>query len=179
MTERSKERKTVWVECGRIGRPIGLRGDCAVFWNNDRAPVTIGGELFLEMPGEGGRRSCIVAALRRQGRSHVVRFEGVDDRDGAAALTHARLLLPADRLPALPAGEYYAYELIGLAVVTEEGRELGCIVKIFTAGENDVYEVRDDAGHEHLVPAIKDVIRDIDLEEGRVTIRPLEGMLEG
>ena len=171
----------VWVECGRIGRPLGLRGECAVYWNSGACPVEIGGELFLVKKGEQDRQSYRVAALRKQGRSHLVRFEGVADRNAARALRGAVLSIPSDRLPKLPEGEYYSFQILGLDVVTEDGRSLGCVVRIFSAGDSDVYEVLPEGGkrgEEILVPATSEVILSVDLKAGRMVIRPLEGMLD-
>lgn len=166
-----------WVSVGRIGRAVGLKGECAVFWNSGQPPVAIGGEIFLSEPGKTSYKSWRVAALRTQGRFDVVRLEGIEDRTAAEGLRNLEIALPVDRLPALPTGEYYCYQILGLRVVTEEGVELGRIERIFTAGEHDVYEVRGD-GKEVLVPAIEQVVLSIDLAKGIVTVRLMEGMLD-
>jgi len=172
---------TEWVGCGSIGRAVGLKGECAVFWNSGKCPVELGGILFTPAADGVTRIPYTVAALRMQGRFGVVRFEGIDDRSAAEGMRGKALEVPIASLPALPQNEYYCYQLLGLSVVTEEGRELGTIVRIFTAGENDVYEVRLDgapAGSEILLPAIDKVIIAVDLAAKRMTVRPMEGMLE-
>ncbi len=166
-----------WVSVGRIGRAVGLKGECAVFWNSGQPPVEIGGEIFLTEPGKASYKSWRVAALRTQGRFDVVRLEGIEDRTAAEGLRNREVALPADRLPALPAGEYYCYQILGLRVVTEEGVELGRVERIFTAGEHDVYEVRG-SGREVLIPAIEQVVLSIDLQQGVVTVRLMQGMLD-
>ena len=65
----------------------------------------------------------------------------------------------------------------GLTVVTDEGRELGTLVQIIETGANDVYVVRDGT-REHLIPAIADVVVDVDLEARRMTIHAIEGLLD-
>ena len=170
-----------WVECGRIGRAVGLKGDVAVFWNDGSCPVPEGGELFVASGSTQEHRSIKVAALREQGRLSVARFEGCDDRGAAERLRGSVLLIPADRLPALQEGEYYSYQILGLDVFLEDGTPLGKVVRIFTAGENDVYEVRgENAGREReiLLPARAEIILSIDLKAERMVVRPLEGMLE-
>ena len=74
---------------------------------------------------------------------------------------------PADDLPA---GTYYWHQLIGLAAVDEAGAELGNVVEIFRAGENEVYRIEGPDG-ELLVPALRDVVRTIDLAGQRMVIR--------
>jgi 16S rRNA processing protein RimM len=174
------ERDVEFVECGRLGRPMGIRGETAVFWNNGECPVPVGDELFVAESKEE-YKTYRVAALREQGRSCVIRLEGIDSREAAADTTNLTLYVPATKLPPLSDGEYYSYQILGLDVVTEEGRSLGKVVKIFTAGENDIYEVLPDGakkGSEILIPVIEDVVISIDPEAGRVIVRPMDGMLE-
>jgi 16S rRNA processing protein RimM len=87
------------------------------------------------------------------------------------------LLIPRSAAPTLPEGTYYHADLIGLKVVTEEGRELGRIVEILETGANDVYVVHG-AGSEWLLPATKEVVRRVDLAGEMMLIRPPEGMIE-
>ncbi len=170
-----------WVVSGRIGRAVGLKGECAVYWSDDECPAEVGAELFIDADDGEGLRSYKMAALRKQGRFYVLRFEGVDDRSAARRLAGREMLKPADSLPKLPEGQYYCYQILGMEVETEGGEKLGRVVRIFTAGGNDVYEVLPHGGRkgsEILVPAIADVIMSIDVEAKRMVIRPLEGMLD-
>lgn len=175
-------RETTWVECGRIGRAIGLRGEVAVEWMSGACPVAVGGTLFVGgKDSDDDQQTMTVAALRKQGRFSVARFEGIDSRTAAEALRGRMLFLPESYLPKLPDGEYYSYQVLGCEVVTEAGEKLGAVVRIFTAGENDVYEVRPDGGRrgeELLIPAIADVVLSIDVPAKKIVIRPLEGMLD-
>ena len=158
-----------------------MKGECAVYWNDAESPVSVGAELFVDMGDGKEPKPYRMAALRKQGRLHVLRFEGVDDREAARRLANAEIVRPADSLPKLPEGQYYCYQILGMEVVTEDGRELGEVVRIFTAGENDVYEVLPKGarkGGEILVPAIGDVIVSVDVDANRMVIRPLEGMLD-
>ena len=84
---------------------------------------------------------------------------------------------PEEVLP-LPKGHYYHYQIVGLLVETEGGTVLGRVTEVLETGSNDVYLVKDDQGREFLLPALKEVIRDIDLEKGLMLVRPLPGMLE-
>lgn len=177
----AKGTDTVWVECGRIGRAVGLKGEVAVFWNDGSCPVPEGGELFISGAASSEEHRPIrVAALREQGRLSVARFSGCEDRTAAEGLSGATLFMPAESLPKLPPNQYYSYQILGLDVFLEDGLLLGKVVRIFTAGENDVYEVRGKdtkKGGEILLPARAEIILSIDLEAGRMIVRPLEGML--
>ena len=170
-----------WVICGRIGRAVGLKGECRVRWVSGACPVEIGGELFVAESDEKFHKPYTVAALRRQGRFDIVRFDGISDRGVAEGLSGLELFQPEGDLPALPEGEYYCYQVLGMTVATEDGRELGKVVRIFTAGENDVYEVMPEGGKkgdEIMFPAIDQVILSVDVENGRMIVRPMKGMLD-
>ncbi|MFH1830199.1 MAG: ribosome maturation factor RimM [Pseudomonadota bacterium] len=172
---------TEWVSCGRLGRAIGLKGECTVFWNSDECPYEIGSVLFISSDDGTQHEQYKIAALRAQGRFDVLRFEGISDRSQAAAFTGRELVRPASSLPKLPKDQYYCYQILGLKVKAENGHDLGTIVRIFTAGENDVYEVLPEGaakGEEILFPAIKDVVISVNLDAGHMVVRPMEGMFD-
>jgi 16S rRNA processing protein RimM len=101
------------------------------------------------------------------GRVPILRLDGIGDRASAERLVGRYLEAPAGRLPP---DTYYWHELIGLMAVDEAGAELGRVVEVFRAGENEVYRIEGAAG-ELLVPALRDVVRSIDLAAGRMVIR--------
>jgi 16S rRNA processing protein RimM len=101
------------------------------------------------------------------GRVPVLRLEGISDRASAQGLAGRYLEAPAE---ALPADTYYWHQLIGLAALDEAGTELGQVVEVFRAGENEVYRI-EGSGGELLVPALREVVRSIDLASGRMVIR--------
>jgi 16S rRNA processing protein RimM len=103
----------------------------------------------------------------------LVRLDGVDGRDAAEALRGGELQVAAADLPPLPEGSYYLHQIVGLRVLTEEGRELGVVTDVEQPGGNDVYVVGP-----YLIPAVREVVREIDLAGGRMVIRPLPGLLE-
>ena len=76
----------------------------------------------------------------------------------------------------MPPGEYYAFQLIGLEVLTTDGNALGYIVDIMPTASNDVYIVEADAG-EILIPAIDDVVQSIDLDKRQMIIEVIDGLL--
>ncbi len=80
-------------------------------------------------------------------------------------------------MPPLPDGQYYHHQLIGLKVRTTGGELLGSVTEVLTGRSNDNYIVRGEYG-EVLIPAIEDVIKAIDLEQGYITIEPMEGLLD-
>jgi 16S rRNA processing protein RimM len=106
-----------------------------------------------------------------------MQLQGVETIEQAECLVDCELLIPRSAAPMLPEGTYYHGDLIGLRVVTEEGRELGRIVDILETGANDVYVVHGE-GSEWLLPATKEVVRKVDLAREIMLVHLLEGMIE-
>jgi 16S rRNA processing protein RimM len=98
----------------------------------------------------------------------IVRFDGILDRETAAKLTLGELWTEAERLPDPGPGVAYTFQLIGLRVVTEEGRGLGVLEEIIGTAAHPVYVVRGEK--ELLVPATSEVVKRVDLGGGVVTV---------
>ena len=118
-----------------------------------------------------------IQGARIQGVTALLKLAGVDDRDSAAALRGADVEIPTQSAIALPAGQFYWHQVIGLEVEDATTHAvLGRVADILETGANDVYIVRGETG-EILVPAIKDVVKQIDPAAGRMLVEPLPGML--
>jgi 16S rRNA processing protein RimM len=138
--------------------------------------LAAGVEVVLEQ--RTGRRTTRVLAASPHARGQVLlSVEGPTDRTAAEALVGARVLVPATALPPLEANEFYYHEIEGYKVATTDGRVLGEVAETFSTGSNDVWVVRG-AGREHLIPAIADVVREIDRESRRILIEPMPGLLD-
>jgi len=141
----------------------GLRGELRIELLTDRPQRLAAGELiWIEDEPEPTR----IAAVGWGGRVPVLRLDGVDDRAAAEGLIGRYLEAPP--VP-LPPGTYYWHQLVGLSVVDDAGVELGELVEVFRAGENEVYRIDGPAG-ELLVPALREVVLAIDLESGRMIV---------
>jgi len=101
------------------------------------------------------------------GRVPFIRLDGISDREAAERLVGRYLEAPANPLPP---DTYYWHQLIGLTAVDEAGSELGNVVEVFRAGENEVYRIEGPDG-EILIPALREVVRSIDLPAGRMVVR--------
>jgi 16S rRNA processing protein RimM len=102
-------------------------------------------------------------------------LESINTVDAADGFVGSRVLIQEDKLEGLSVDEYYWRDLIGLNVITEEGRFLGIIENIFQTGSNDVY-VCGRGERELLLPAIQDVILKVDLEKKEMVVRLLDGL---
>lgn len=117
-----------------------------------------------------------IRQLRTGGRTLLVKLSGINDRETARGLRDQYLQVREDSLAPLPDGEYYRFQLIGLTVTTSDGGELGTLVDVLATGAADVYTIRGPLG-EVLIPATAEVITEIDLKAGTMTVDPLPGLL--
>ena len=106
----------------------------------------------------------------------------VSSRDEAEALRDEWLFIPEDAAMKLPEGEYWVHDIIGLAVVDEAGQPVGQVTDILQTGANDVYIITPAAGinkdKELLIPAIAEVVQNVDLSSGTMTIRIVPGLID-
>jgi len=124
---------------------------------------------------QGAPRTVSMSGSRlHTGKGQVLlQVEGIRDREQAQALRGAKLYVRPSDLRSLPPGRFYEFQILGLRVVTEEGRDLGPIVNILRTGANDVYETP-----QAMIPATKDMIVEVDLEGRRMVVRWVEGLLK-
>ncbi len=131
-------------------------------------------ESILDFPSwwvqtDEGWEERALESGRIQSNGIVVALEGCGDRESAAALRHAAVAVPRSALPEPESGEYYWHDLIGLAVATTEGVELGRVDHLLETGANDVLVVYGD--RERLIPWIQgQVVQSVDLASGRMIV---------
>ena len=106
----------------------------------------------------------------------ILQLDGLEDAVTARNFTGEWLYAATDPETELPVGEYYHYQLVGLQVVTDQGENLGQVQEVLITGSNDVYVVKSESGSELLLPAISQVIKEIDLTSGRVLVHLLDGL---
>ncbi len=163
------------MEIGEIVKPQGLRGTMKARSYLESEDILQGlDEVFIRKAGQAAASHRLRKIQKRKG-FFSLELEGIQDLDAAANLVGGRILVPSHRLKKLPEGEYYWRDLIGLQVVTEGGEELGRVESVFPTGSNDVY-VCGGGRREILLPAIGEVIREVDLEKGVMVFRLLEGL---
>lgn len=162
-----------WVVRARVVAPHGLRGEVQVQLTTDYPDRLADEKQWSLLLRDGSRRTLPVRSIRPHKGAWLVVFEGVSDRDGAETLRGAEVVADESDLPPLPAGEHYWHELIGLQVVTVDGRVVGTVREILRTGSNDVYVTEGP-----LIPAIDDVVEAVDTAAGRIVIRPMPGLLD-
>ena len=107
----------------------------------------------------------------------LIFFSGIDTRDDAEKLTGAELVVERNELFELEPDEYYWFDLIDMSVITTSGKYIGKISRILEGAANDVYVVMN-GQKEYLIPAVKQYIEEVDLEQKRMIIEPIPGLLD-
>jgi 16S rRNA processing protein RimM len=105
----------------------------------------------------------------------LVAFQEVGDRTAAEELRGRYLFVPTSSVPPLPEGEYWTHDLIGCQVWTEEGRLLGAVREVIHGPANDVWATEGKGG-EVLIPALKDVVHEVDTAGRRIVVREVPGL---
>ena len=106
----------------------------------------------------------------------ILKFKDCNSIDEAELLRNSYLLVKRTDLDDLPEGVFYIADLIGLDVYTEEGELLGKVDDIYSTGANDIYVVKDEMGKQKLLPGIDEVIKNINIDEGKIVVHLLEGL---
>lgn len=164
----------VYLTVGFIRRPHGVRGELIMDIHTDFPDrLRAGTKVFL---GDG-HKPAKLASARPHGTSMLVAFQGVHSPEEAGALRNTWVYVAAADRPSLPDGQFYQHQVLGLRVVTDDGRELGTLTDIFDTGANRVYVVKTADDKEILLPAIPDVILKTDVEQGEIQVHLLDGLV--
>ena len=169
MTNKTQEKDAVLV--GVIIAPHGVAGAVSAECLSDNPRrFAVGAELT----DDRGQVYKIAQASPHKGRL-LLRLEGVDRREDAEKLRGKKLYAVPDEQDQLPDGQYYHYQLIGLKV-RENGELLGELNEVLSYSANDVFLVRDSSGKELLIPALKAIVKNIDLEQKIMNVELPEGL---
>ncbi len=162
---------------GRVAATQGIKGELRIAaYSGQFEAILALTSLMLKGP-DGRIESFEVAASVVRGKKLVVALKGFDNINQVLHLVGRELYATREQLPALAEGEFYWCDLLGLTVVTDRGEPLGTVREIIATGCNDVYVVKG-GEREYLIPALEDVVRDIDLDAGTMTVSPPEGLLD-
>ncbi len=163
---------------GRVLRPHGVRGELRV-------------EVLTGFPEQVGRHKQLYFArsgspdeaeghpveyVRQHGHVLLLKLRGFDDRDAADGMRGLLVEVPREDAVPLADGELYQYQVVGLRVETDDGKWLGQLIEVIETGANDVYVVVGPFG-EVLIPAIAEVVLEVDLAQRRMRVHLLPGLL--
>ena len=165
------------ITIGRVLKPFGVKGEVKV------EPLTDFPERFKDLrrvflvSPRGQELACTIRSARYLNGLPFLFFEGYDSPEKAKELSGLLIRIPREEAIPLPEGQYYWFELVGMAVLSEAGEKLGEIVEVFATGSNDVYVMK--RGKEEVyLPATKEIVKQIDRQARTMVIHVMEGLLD-
>ena len=167
---------TKYLEIGQIVNTFGIKGMVKI------KPFTDDINRFdklkkVYIKNKDGKKEYQIQEVKYHKNMVLMKLEGIDTPEQADLLRQSYLLVDrADEEP-LEEGVYYIVDLLGLEVYTDDNKLLGKVDDIFNTGSNDIYVVKDEMGKQILLPGIPDVLKNVDLEKGKITVHLIPGLI--
>ena len=167
---------TKYLEIGQIVNTFGIKGMVKV------KPFTDNIERFsnlekIYIKNKSGQTEYKIQEVKYHKNMVLIKFEGIENPEQADLLRNSYLIVDRETEEPLEAGRYYIVDMIGLDVFTDDNEYLGKLEDIYNTGSNDIYVVKNDEGKEILLPAIKDVLKQVDLENKKIIVHIIEGLI--
>lgn len=164
-----------FLEIGQIVNTYGIKGYLKV------VPFTDNYERFKDLKKifidvKGSLQEFIIEEVKSNKNVVLLKLKGIDDINVAENYRNYYIKINRDDAVKLPKDTYFVIDLIGIQVVTDDNILLGNIVDIFKTGANDVYVIKDELGKQKLLPAINDVIKDVDILNKKMIVHLIEGL---
>ena len=177
VVNRRMENMEQFLRVGVISSTHGIRGEVKVY------PTTDDPERFLDLDEvilDTGREHKIleIEGVKFFKNQVILKFKGYDNINDIEKYLKKDLLVDREHAVELGENENFIADLIDMEVVTDEGKVLGTLTDVIETGANDVYAVKTPEGKELLLPAIRDCILDVNVDEKRMTVHVMEGLLD-
>ncbi|NWF62880.1 MAG: 16S rRNA processing protein RimM [Chloroflexi bacterium] len=164
----------VYLAIGYLRRPHGVVGEIIMDLHTDFPErIKAGRKVYV---GEA-YETFTIASARPYGNGLLVKLGGFDSPETVGRFRNQWMYVKSSEVPALPEGRYYKHDLIGLTVMTEAGEKLGMLNEVLETGANDVYVIVKEDGKEILLPAIPDVVLDVNMTDKIMQVHIIEGLL--
>ena len=168
-----------WFNVGKIVNTHGINGEVRVISKTDfpEERYTPGSELTRFEKGKAVEK-LVVKSHRKHKNFDLLTFEGYTNVNEVVAWKESILKIDETQLTTLEDGEFYFHEIIGCEVFTEDDQLIGTVKEILTPGANDVWVVQFENKKEVYIPYIPQVVKEIDIQQKTILIKPMEGLLE-
>ena len=164
------------LEIGQIVNSYGIKGFVKVVPYTD--DITRFEELKTIYVEQGKKiKEYIIEDVKYSKKLVLLKFKGIDDINETISLKNCYLKIDRKDAVELEEDSYFIVDLIGLEVYSDEDKLLGILSDVFPTGSNDVYVVKDELGKQILLPAIKEVIKNVDLENKKVIVHLIPGLV--
>lgn len=166
-----------YLEVGKIVNTFGIRGQVKVVpFTDDVKRFDKLKNVYIEKKKELEPHK--IENVKYTNNMVILKIEGIDTIEEAEKYKNCALKIDRKDAIKLPKDTFFIADLIGLPVYTDEGQLLGKVDDIYNTGSSDIYVVKDELGKTVLLPSIKDVLKDIDLENEKITVHIIKGLLE-
>ena len=164
------------LEIGQIVNTHGIKGEIKITpFTNDITRFDDLEEVYVKSKKKS--KLYKVEGVRYHKNMVLLKLEGINTPEQADLLRNAYLEVDRENAVPLKEGTYYIVDLIGLEVYTDEGKLLGKVDDIYNTGANDIYVIKDELGKQVLLPGIKDVIKNVDLEGKKIIVHLIPGLI--
>ncbi len=171
--------ESLYLQVGQIVKPHGVRGELGILNLSERPDLRFApGTCLLAGPRKDALKPVIIESVRPYRQGFLVYIQGVTGRDQAEAMRGWGLYIDADEAAEPEEDAYYHHELIGLAVVREDGSVAGRVEGVMEMPGHDLLEIVRPDGRRFMAPMAAEIVLKIDLEAGRVTVRLPDGLEE-
>ena len=165
-----------YFEIGQIVNTSGLKGEIKVKpFTDDITKFNDFKTIYVSIKKE--LKEFKVEKVRFSKNMVFLKLKGIDTIEEAENYRNLYLKIKRDKDEKLEKDTYYIVDILGCKVYTDEQKELGEVIDVFSTGSNDVYVVKDELGKQVLLPAIKDVIKNVDIENKIITVHLMEGLI--
>ncbi len=164
------------LQVGVITQTHGIRGEVKVFPTTDDASRFKKLEEVIMDTGRE-RLNMEIEGVKFFKQYAIIKFKGYDSINDIEKYKNAKLYVTRDKAVRLKKDEYFIADLIDMEVVTQEGEYLGRVKDVLVTGANDVYVVEREDKTEILLPAIKECVREIDMERSKITVHIMDGLI--
>ncbi|MBO5523747.1 MAG: 16S rRNA processing protein RimM [Roseburia sp.] len=163
------------LQVGVITTTHGVRGEVKVFpTTDDAARFKKLKQVILDTGKE--KIELEIAGVKFFKNLVILKFKGIDDINDVEKYRKKSLYVTRENAVKLKKDEYFIADLIGLKVSSDEGEDLGTINDVLQTGANDVYVIKKEGAEELLVPAIKECVKNVDIEGGTMELHLLPGL---
>lgn len=165
-----------YLEIGQIVNTFGIKGQVKVNpFTDDIRRFDELKEIYVEKKHE--LKLFQIEKVNYSKNMVILKLKGIETPEQAETLKNSYLKIDRKNAKKLPEGTYYIADLIGLDVYTDENKLLGKLDYIYNTGSSDIYVVKDEQGKETLLPAIKEVLKQVDLDSKKIIVHIIEGLI--
>lgn len=166
-----------YLEIGQIVNTFGIKGQVKIVpFTDDITRYDELKEIYVEKKNE--LKLFQIEQVNYKKNMVILKLKGIETVEEAEKLRNCYLKIDRKDAKELPKDTYFIVDLLGLDVYTDEGKLLGKVDDIYNAGSSDIYVVKDELGKQILLPAIKDVLKEVDLENQKIIVHLIKGLVD-